>query len=585
MKDLKNLKVDELKSLASDIRNQIISTVSKNGGHLSSNLGIVDLTIAVHKVFDTPDDKVIFDVSHQTYAHKILTGREDEFDSLRKFGGISGFTNPNESPYDVFSIGHSSTAISLAIGQAILNKYNGTDRNIIAIVGDGSATNGLSLEALNYLGAHPELKVIVIINDNEMSVSKNVGAIAKTFNKIRIKRNKSFVYKIFPKFMHGFFDKIKASLKGAVYKKNLFDSFNIKYFPGIDGHNFKELEKYLSFAKKYPKSIILHVKTKKGKGYSFAEEDQLGIWHNVGPFNVETGEICPESSIKSVGKYFSDFMVEYQKKNNNLKVLTAAMTLGNGLTTFQETFPNDLIDVGIAEENAVAIASSIASDQLVPIVYIYSTFLQRAYDEIIHDVCRCNKHVVFCIDRSGIIAHDGSTHQGIFDLSYLIPIPNLTILAPSNVNNAKECLEFAIKHNGPIAIKYPKYLPLGSNSFIPNKWNIELPLSNINVITYGADVEPLRELLSEYSVGLINALTIKPIDPEVLDKLVNSKVIVYEQSNGTGSLFDLINKYYINKNVCLKQIALNDTYLTEGTVEELKEAANITYNEILKEIK
>lgn len=585
MKNLKNMKEDQLKDLAQDIRYKIISTVSKTGGHLSSNLGIVDLTIAVHKVFDTPTDKIIFDVSHQTYAHKILTGREKEFETLRQFGGISGFSNPNESIYDSFSIGHSSTAIALAVGEAIKNKHNGLNNEVIAIVGDGSATNGLSLEALNFLGAHPELKVIIIINDNDMSVSKNVGAIARTFNKIRIKRNKSFVYKISPRFMHGFFDKIKASLKGAVYKKNLFDSFNIKYFQGIDGHNFRELEKYLSFAKKYPKSIILHIKTIKGKGYKYAENDDYGIWHNVGPFNIETGEIYIDSNELSVGNHLSKYLIKKQTQFHNLKVLTAAMTLGNGLIEFQKEFPNDLIDVGIAEEYAVTLASSITKEDLVPIVFIYSTFLQRAYDEIVHDVCRCNKHVVFCIDRSGIVPHDGSTHQGIFDLSYLIPIPNLTILAPSNVKNAIQCLDYAIEHDGPVAIKYPKFLPIGDSDFKFNEWNIELPLTNINVITYGVDIEALKKILEHKNIGLINATTIKPIDTNILDKLVDTKVIVYEQSNSIGGLFDLINKYYVNKHVVLKQIALKDTYLTEGTVEELKEAADITYNEILKEIK
>ena len=584
MEKLKNLNRDQLNELANDIRSQIIATVSKNGGHLSSNLGVVDLTIAIHKVFDTPKDKIIFDVSHQTYAHKILTEREKEFNTLRQYGGISGFSNPEESIYDSFSIGHSSTAISLAVGQAIVNKNNGNNDNVIAVVGDASATNGLSLEALNYLGAHPELKVIVIINDNEMSISKNVGAIAKTFNKIRSKRDKAFIYKITPRFIHGFLDRIKAILKGAIYHKNLFDSFNIKYFQGIDGHNFKELERYLNFAKKYPKSVILHVKTKKGKGYKYAEEDRLGLWHNVGPFNVETGEIYNSYS-DSVGSKLADFMIQYQKDNHNLKVITASMTLGTGLTKFQEMYSEDLIDVGIAEESAVTIASSISNSNLVPIVYIYSTFLQRAYDEIIHDVCRCNKHVIFCIDRSGIVPYDGSTHQGIFDLSYLTHIPNMTILAPSTMENAVKCLEFAINYNSPIAIKYPKNLPNGDNEFKPFEWKVELNLSNVNVITYGVDVYPLKELLEKYNVGLINAITIKPIDKNILDKIVNTKVIVYEQSNSIGGLFDLINKYYVNKNVNLVQIALNDTFLTEGTIQELKEKEKITYNEIIKEIK
>ena len=589
MNDLKKMSDKELALLAENVRHKILTSVSKNGGHLSSNLGVVELTISLHKTFDLPKDQIIFDVSHQSYTHKILTEREEAFDELRQFGGLSGFTNPLESRYDTFSVGHSSTAVSLAIGQAIKNKELNINASVISVVGDASATNGLTLEALNFLGAHPELKVIIVINDNDMSVSKNVGAVARTFNKIRIKRDKSFVYKLTPKCIHGFIDKIKNSLKGAIYRKNLFDSFGIKYFQGIDGHNFKELDKYLTFAKNYSKSVILHVKTKKGKGYKFAEEDNIGLWHNVGPFNLETGEFTENHAVDPVGKYLSEVLIEEVEKDSHIKVINAAMSLGNSLTLFQNAYPNHTIDVGIAEENAVTIASSIASKEITPVVFIYSTFLQRAYDEILHDVARCNKHVVFCIDRSGIVPHDGSTHQGIFDISYLSPIPNMMIIAPSTVENAKSALKFAIKQNCPVAIRYPKYLPsVNNDNFTPLKWNIELPIQEINVISYGSDIEPLREILKEYNVGLINAMFIKPIDETILNNLAKSKkLIIYEQVNDVASLFDLINNYY-QKNNCdvnLKHIALHDTYLTEGSVDELKDKYHISYDEVLKEIK
>lgn len=589
MKNIKELNDKELFTLSEDIRQKIISTVSLNGGHLSSNLGVVELTIAIHKAFDLPKDKVIFDVSHQTYTHKLLTGREEDFTTLRQFGGISGFSNPNESEYDLFSIGHSSTAVSLAIGQAIRNKQLNIEGNIIAVVGDASATNGLAIEALNYLGAHPELKVIIIINDNDMSVSKNVGAVARTFNKIRIRREKSFIYKITPRCLHGFIDKMKNSMKGAIYKKNLFDSFGIKYFPGIDGHNFKELDKYLSFAKKYSKSIILHVKTKKGKGYKYAEDDTIGTWHHVGPFDIETGQFIHQETIEPVGKYLGDTLIEEVEKNHNVMVVNAAMTLGNSLISFQEKCPSHFIDVGIAEENAVTIASSIASKELIPVVFIYSTFLQRAYDQILHDVARCNKHVIFCIDRSGIVSNDGSTHQGIFDISYLSPIPNMMIIAPSCVENAQEALKYALTCDHPVAIRYPKYLPSKKIScFEPLKWIVELPLSDVNIITYGTDVEELKETLKDLNVGLINALFIKPIDVNILNQIANSKkIIIYEQANDIAGLFDLINKYYAKMNikVNLKHIALSNTYLTEGNVEELKKASNISIDDVKRELK
>ncbi len=587
MINLKELNHEQLISKAEEIRSEIINVVSKNGGHLSSNLGIVELTMAIHKNFDLPNDTLIFDVSHQSYAHKILSGRCEDFKNLRRYQGISGFTNPNESNYDAFSIGHSSTAVSLAIGTAIRNKKLGINNYVIAVVGDASATNGLTLEALNFLGAHPELKVIIIINDNEMSVSKNVGAVARTFNKIRIKRKKAFVYKISPKFMHGFFDKIKNSIKGIVYKKSLFDSFNLKYFQGIDGHNFKELDKYLNFAKNYDKSVVLHVKTIKGKGYKYAEVDQTGYWHNVEPFDIESGLPLITKEEKPVGYYLSKVLIEEQKINDNIKVIDAAMTLGNSLTEFQTAFPNDLIDVGIAEENAVTIASSIASKEIIPIVFIYSTFLQRAYDEILHDVVRCNKHVVFCIDRSGIVPHDGSTHQGIFDLSYLIPMPNLKILAPSTTKEAEECLKYALTFDGPIAIRYPKYLPFDDVEINDLNWKIELSINKVNVITYGSDVLPLKEYLKDQNVGLINAVSIKPLDYNILEQLKTSeKIIIYEQVNNVAGLFDLVNNYYAKEKclIKLKQIALNDTFLCDGSIEELKEYANITYKEILNEI-
>ena len=580
MKQLSNMSDKDLNVLSQDIRKQIIDVVSKNGGHLSSNLGVVELVVALHKVFDTPTDQIIFDVSHQTYAHKILTGRKEQFNTLRKYQGISGFTKPEESEFDLFSAGHSSTAVSQAIGCALANKENNIKKEVIAVVGDASATNGLTLEALNYLGAHKEIKVIIIINDNDMSVSKNVGAMAKTFNKIRVKRKKAFIYKITPKFMHGLLDKIKSGLKSTIYKKSLFDAFNLKYFSGIDGHNIKELEKYLSFAKKYPESIVLHVKTTKGKGYKFAEEDKTGTWHHVGPFNVETGEMLSTNKLQ-VGNYFAKYLIDYEEK---YKVISAAMTLGCGLDDLQNQKPNNIIDVGIAEENAVEIASALATNNVTPIVFIYSTFLQRAYDQIVHDVTRTNKHVVFCIDRAGIVEDDGDTHQGIFDISYLLPLPNMTILAPSTIENAVKCLEYALKHDGPIAIRYPKYLPNGSETFEPNKWIVEKELKDINVLTYGSDVLHIKQLLENKNVGLINAISIKPMDYEMLEKLKQTKkLIIYEQVNNKSSLGEQI-KLILGQFIDIVHISLEDTYLTEGKVDDLRTYANIEYSRIINEL-
>ena len=583
MEQLKSLSEEQLKILSNDLRQQIIEVVSKNGGHLSSNLGVVELTVMLHKVFDTPKDQLIFDVSHQTYAHKILTGRKEEFNTLRKYQGISGFSKPDESDYDVFSSGHSSTAVSLAIGSAIKNKEQEEKREVIAVVGDASATNGLTLEALNYLGAHKDLKVIIIINDNDMSVSKNVGALAKTFNKIRVKRKKAFIYKITPKFMHGFLDKMKSGLKSTVYKKSLFDAFNLKYFSGIDGHNIKELDKYLTFAKKYPESIVLHIKTVKGKGYSFAENDKVGLWHHVGPFDIQTGKFLDTNRIQ-VGSYLAKYLDHKLEEDKHLKVVTAAMSLGCGLEILTSKHNKSLIDVGIAEENAVVISSSLSKNGYVPLVFIYSTFLQRAYDQILHDVTRTNEHVVFCIDRAGIVSGDGDTHQGIFDISYLLPLPNMKILAPSTAENAVECLDYAINCDGPIAIRYPKYLPNGNSKFVPNKWIIEKELKDINVLSYGSDIEDLKTILGNYNVGLINAISIKPMDLELLESLKNTKkLIIYEQVNKHSSLGEQV-MLYLNKFIEVVHIALNDTYLVEGQIDELKIYSSIEYDKIIKEI-
>ena len=585
MDNLKGLDEKQLIQLSEDIRKKIIETVSKNGGHLSSNLGIVELTLAIHKVFNTPDDKLIFDVSHQSYAHKIITGRDEEFDTLRKFNGLSGYTNPKESEFDTFSAGHSSTAVSLAIGTAIANKDLENKPNIIAVVGDASATNGLTLEALNFLGANKDIKVIIIINDNDMSVSKNVGALAKTFNKIRVKRDKSFVYKITPKCIHSFLDKIKNGLKSIVYKKSIFDAFNLKYFSGIDGHNFKELERYLNYAKNYSGSVVLHVKTIKGKGYSYAENDKVGLWHNVGPFDIETGEELFKHNVPQVGSFIADELSKINEEKHVLKVICAAMALGNGINSFKETNPDDFIDVGIAEENAVTIAGGISAFNKVPFVFIYSTFLQRAYDQLLHDVARTNQHVVFCLDRSGIVDGDGDTHQGIFDLSFLIPLPNVQIMAPSSNQMAVEMIKKAYNMSGPVVIRYPKYLPNSQDEIDISKWNIVLPLSDVNVITYGVDVLPLKRILTGKNVGLIDAHTIKPLDEKCLNLLKNNKkIIVYEQVNQMSSLGTLIQGYYKDENVVVSSMAIKDSYLTTGKVDELKALSNISYSDLLEEI-
>lgn len=572
-----------LENEAKQFRNEIIDSVSRNGGHLSSNLGVVELTIAIHNVFDLPNDVLIFDVSHQCYTHKLLTNRTLE--KMGELGKISGFTDPNESEYDTYSTGHSSTSISFGIGEAIKNQKLGLKREIVVVIGDAAINNGLAIEALNYLSAHKELKVIIIVNDNNMSISPTSTGITKSLNRFRATRKKALIYKITPKFMHPLWNWMKRIIKGMFYKRNFFDAFNIKYFAGIDGHNFKELYKYLSFAKKYNESIILHVNTIKGKGYKFAEEDKLGKWHNVGPFDKETGEFLTKEDL--VGPHLCNHLIKINEENNNIKVITAAMSLGNGIESFKERFPNDFIDVGIAEDSAVAIAASIADQKIIPFVFIYSSFLQRSYDQIINDVARCNKKVIFMVDRSGIIAKDGSHHQGIFDLSILSPIPNLTILAPSSINEAIQMIDYAIKIDGPVVIRYPKSLMTNYKYNFDGNWQEIYPINNYNVITYNSGLEECMNGLKDLNVGLINASIIKPLDIAFLNRLNNKSLIIYEEVTNHGGLFDLIN-YEINKNnlnIDLIQIAVKDTYLESGLKEELKNKYHLGIDEIKKYIK
>ena len=590
--DLKLMSEVELKELASIIRNNIIETVSETGGHLSSNLGIVDLTIALHKTFNSPKDKIIFDVSHQTYAHKMLTGRIIDETTLRKYNGISGFAKKSESEHDTFEGGHSSTSISAAIGLTYAKEHDDSIGEIVVVIGDASITNGLSLEALNFLATQPNRKVIIIINDNDMSVTRNVGGLAKTFNKIRVKHNLS----VKPKILKNFYFRVKSSIKSFVYPiPNIFSAMQYKYFEGIDGHDFNQLNYYLEYAKRSTRSVVLHVKTIKGKGYEFAEKDQEGKWHSVAPFDITTGMIKSNPG-QIVGEHLSRFLIQKSIKDEKIYVISPAMIPGSGLNSFQAAFPNKLLDVGIAEENAVVMASSMAQNGLTPVVFMYSTFLQRAYDEISHDVARTNTPVVFCIDRAGIVADDGDTHQGIFDIAFLSTMPNMTITMPSCIEEAQKLLELGLtKKYGSFVIRYPKSLLLNSqlNDFEYGSWQIIKPIKKVNIITYGSDVYGLYECLLKENladtVGLINARFIKPYDEECLKNIMaeSDKIIVYEQVVKEGSLGAKIKDFLYDKKYRrkFKHFCLNDTFLETGKIEELKKKHKIEYEQVIKEIK
>ena len=457
---LKSLTIKELEQLSGEIRNFILENVSQTGGHLSSNLGVVELTIALHYVFSSPHDKLIFDVGHQGYTHKILTGRAKYFKNLRKKGGISGFLRYSESEHDVWEAGHSSTSISAACG-FLEAKASGADiGEVIAIIGDGSIQNGLALSALNYLASKSDQKAIIILNDNDMSISKNVGSLAKMLNRIRIRKSYSFIKRITPHFIKHLFESLKRGLISYAYRdKPLTIGSEYKYFGPIDGHDIKSLIRYLEFAKNTNRSVIIHVKTLKGKGYRLAEEDKIGTWHGVSPFDIETGKPLKNQKEGHISwsEGISEILLEKARNNQLIKVISSATICGSALNKFVEKLPKQIIDVGIAEENAVVMASAMSLGGLIPVIPIYSTFLQRAYDELNHDIARTKAHVIFLIDRAGIVTADGDTHQGTFDIAFLSHLPNFIISMPRNLDEADRLFDLAIKTPSPFVIRYPKY--------------------------------------------------------------------------------------------------------------------------------
>lgn len=581
---LKNKSIKELEEIASEIRDFIIDKVSINGGHLSSNLGIVEATIAMHYVFNSPIDKLIFDVGHQSYVHKILTGRAQMFDKLRTINGASGFPKYSESPHDVFEVGHSSTSISAMCGFIEEKKNNKDIGEVIALIGDGSLQNGLSLAALNYLGMQKDQKGIIIINDNEMSISKNVGGMAQWFNKLRIKRSFKLVRKLTTV-------SFRNAIKSFVYRNvNMFNQLGFTYIGPIDGHNLSDLIKYLEYAKKSNGSLVLHIKTTKGKGYKFAEEDKVGLYHGVGPFDKESGKAINKLSENQItfSKGVGSILPKYLDRYPNIKIITPAMVYGMGLTDVLEKYPDRVLDVGISEENACVMAGVMARCGSIPIVATYSTFFQRAYDQINHDICRSNEHVIFLFDHAGLVSGDGDTHQGIFDIAMLSSLPNITIAAPSTLNEFDDLMEIAINHQGPFVIRYPKCIINKedvSNKTILNNWKIIRPIRDKNIICYGPVVTKFKDLLPP-NIGLINSLFINPIDEEIIKQLDNKTLYIYEDVILNSSLSTKIIEFaYLNKlNINIVRVGIDD-FGCDGTLEELHDKYHLKVEEFIKNIK
>lgn len=528
-KDLKKLTIKEKEELAEDIRKYIIEIVSKNGGHLASNLGVVELTLALESVFDVNKDKIVWDVGHQTYVHKILNGRKEEIKNIRKLNGIAGFPKTKESETDCFNTGHSSTSVSAAMGMAKARDIKHENNSVIAVIGDGALTGGMALEALNHIGSS-KTNVIVVLNDNEMSISKNIGGINMLLTKLRARKlytvsNKSGK-KILEKipvvgnFIIKIVRKAKKGIKQLIIPKMFFEDIGFKYLGPIDGHNIEDMELIFKRAKELDEPVLIHVLTKKGKGYKPAE-DEPDKFHATSPFDIETGKAKKQKS-KDYSKAFGEKLVELAKNNKKIVAITAAMKDGTGLAEFANEYPDRFFDVGIAEQHALTFAAGLAIEGMIPFVPIYSSFYQRAYDQVIHDICMQNLPVVMCVDRAGIVGADGETHQGILDLSFFKVIPNLTIMAPKDFQELQSMMEFAVELNKPVVIRYPRggeaEQKFNTHNYIRYKRCEFLTTGkDVTIVAIGNQVSKAMNIfrkLKEMNISaeVINARFLKPFD-------------------------------------------------------------------------
>ncbi len=598
--DISSKTTKQLEQLSQDIRDRIIEVVSKNGGHFSSTLGAVELTIGMHRVFDVNSDPFIFDVSHQCYPHKLLTSRWEEFDTLRQFGGLSGFTKPKESSADYFVAGHSSTSISLAVGAAKAAALDKNGKVPVVMIGDGSMTAGMIYEALNELG-DLKLPVVIILNDNEMSIAKPIGALSKHLSKLlagKFYQNfkdkvDKFITKNLPDGSSYIAKRIEESLK-LITPGIIFEEMGIDYIGPIDGHDIEEIIDTLTLAKNMGKPVIVHAKTTKGKGYPIAEGHHEH-WHGVGPFDVESGEFVKKSGAKSATAVFSDALYELAKNDEKIVGVTAAMPSGTGIDKLMKEFPERFWDVAIAEQHAVTSMAAMAKDGFKPFVTIYSTFLQRGFDQIIHDVCLMNLPVTFCIDRAGIVGADGETHQGQFDISFLRFLPNMTLLAPRDSKTLEYALEFAKDYSSPCAIRYPRgafyELEFEAKKFETGKGEIlKKGSSDIAFIGYGAGVSRAvkTKALCEQDITIVDLRFVKPLDKELLVELSKrcTKWYIFSDSQkqgGVGSaLLEFINEE--NLNIKLKTFEYEDIYIQHGETSTLEEDLGMLPYQLVSQI-
>lgn len=605
--DIKNIKPEEYQALAKDIRKFLVNRVSKTGGHLASNLGVVELTMAMHLSLNLPEDKIVFDVGHQSYTHKILTGRKDDFDNLRKYKGMSGFPKPLESDCDAFHAGHSSTSISAALGLAKARDLTGGTNKVFAVIGDGALSGGMAYEALNN-ASRINSNLVIVLNDNNMSISENVGGMANYLGKIRtnirykgLKGGIETTLKKVPVYGDIIVDKLKRSkdsIKRLVIPGMLFEDMGLTYIGPIDGHNIGQLMKAFQTAKSVNEAVIVHVITKKGKGYIKAEKEP-SKFHGVEPFNIKTGEIKQTKEEATYTDVFSNTIVELAEKDKKIVAISAAMTNGTGLAEFSKRFPTRFFDVGIAEEHAVTFAAGLAAGGLKPVVALYSTFLQRAYDQILHDVCIGKLPVVFAIDRAGIVGSDGETHQGIFDISFLSNIPNLTLIAPKNKLEFVEMLKFATEFNGPIAIRYPRGktyhdLTISQTPIEYGKSEMIYKEKGIALLAYGSMVQTanqVRDALKKLGldVTLVNVRFIVPFDQEMLSEITkeHTLIVTLEENVKVGGFGQMVSGILCenhNKDVKHLNISIPNKFIEHGNPDILKHKLSMDSEAIVKKI-
>lgn len=605
--DIKKLTINQKQELAEEIRKYIIEIVSKNGGHLASNLGVVELTIALHSIFNVPKDKIVWDVGHQSYVHKIITGRREELKNIRKLNGIAGFPKTKESETDCFNTGHSSTSISAALGMARARDLKGKDNNVIAVIGDGALTGGMALEALNDVG-YSKCKMTVILNDNEMSISPNVGGLNNFLGKLRVKKLYTRTNNLLKKQISSIpivgkttvkaIQRIKRAIKQLVIHKMFFEDIGFTYLGPVDGHNIEKLESILTMSKQVKGPVLIHVLTKKGKGYEFAEKNP-DKFHATSPFDILTGEPKKKKG-KDYSKVFGDKIVELAKTNDKIVAITASMKAGTGLSKFAKEFPYRFFDVGIAEQHAITMAAGMAKEGMIPIVPIYSSFYQRAYDQVIHDVAMQNLPVIMCVDRAGVVGADGETHQGTLDMAFFRLIPNLVIMAPKDFKELDDMLEFAVKLKKPVVIRYPrggedteikfekhKKIELGKSEILrclEEKEFVNLKEKNgkfVTIVAIGkmvARAVKMAENLKKDSginAEVINARFLKPFDDvTILNSLEKTKnVITIEDGTKINGLATVVKELIVDNNlkdINLKAYAYPDEFITHGNVDELE---------------